>query len=88
MSPALNGSTALQRFKYSNAVEICNGITFNFYLGLPHLLLAHWFQTGRLAYFKGGWMKIKEQRSNLVKHVPKCGDVTCSVVIVLSQLLP
>ena len=26
MSPALNGSFALQRFEHSNAVELCNGI--------------------------------------------------------------
>ena len=37
MGPTLNGSTALQRFKRSNAVEICNGIMFNFYPGLPHI---------------------------------------------------
>ena len=38
MRPALNGSSALQHFKHSNAVELCNGITFNFYVGLSHLL--------------------------------------------------
>ena len=37
MSPALNGSTALQRFEHSNAVEIRNGIMFDFYPGLPHM---------------------------------------------------
>ena len=37
MSPALNGSSALQRFKRSNASEICNGIMFDFYPGLPHV---------------------------------------------------
>ena len=37
MSPALNGSSALQRFKRSNASEICNRIMFHFYLGLPYL---------------------------------------------------
>ena len=36
MSPALNGSTALQRFERSNAVEICNGM-FDFYSGPPHI---------------------------------------------------
>ena len=39
MSPALNGSVALQRFEHSNAVEIRNGIMFDFYPGLPHMLL-------------------------------------------------
>ena len=37
MSPALNGSTALQRFERGNAVEIRNGIMFNFYPGLPQM---------------------------------------------------
>ena len=37
MSPALNGSSVLRRFERSNAIEICDGITFDFYMGLPHL---------------------------------------------------
>ena len=37
MSPALNGSTALQHFKCGNMVEIRNGITSDFYPGLPHM---------------------------------------------------
>ena len=37
MSPALNGNTALQRFEHGNGVEICNGIIFDFYLGLLHI---------------------------------------------------
>ena len=37
MSPALNGSSMLERFKQSNASEIRNGVMFNFYLGLPHI---------------------------------------------------
>ena len=36
ISPALNGSSALQRFDHGNAIKICNGIVFNFLLGLPH----------------------------------------------------
>ena len=38
MNPTLNGSSALQHFKHSNAIEIRNGIMFDFYLGLPHVL--------------------------------------------------
>ena len=38
MSPALNGSSAVWSFEGSNAIEICDGITFNFYTGLPHVL--------------------------------------------------
>ena len=33
MSPALNGSSAIQRFEGS---EIRDGITFDFYMGLSH----------------------------------------------------
>ena len=39
MSPACNGSTALQRFECSNAIEIRNGIMFDFYPGLPHIYI-------------------------------------------------
>ena len=38
MSPDLNRNTALQHFKRGNAVEICNGIMFDFNPGLPHIL--------------------------------------------------
>ena len=38
MSPAFNSSPVLQHLERGNAVEIRNGITFDFYLGLPHLL--------------------------------------------------
>ena len=41
MSPALNGSTALQRFEHNNAVDIRNGIMFDFYPGLPHVYTIH-----------------------------------------------
>ena len=40
MSPALNGSSALQHFEHGNVVEVskyANGIMFNFYLGLSHV---------------------------------------------------
>ena len=32
MSPALNGSLVIQHFKHSNAIEIRNGIAFDFYI--------------------------------------------------------
>ena len=41
MSPTHNGS--LQYFECSNAIEIRNGIMFNFYLGLPHILKIYSF---------------------------------------------
>ena len=37
MNSTLNGSSALQHFKCSNAIEIRNGIMFDFYPGLPHI---------------------------------------------------
>ena len=37
MSPALNGSSAIRRFKHSDAIETHNGITFDFYMVLPHI---------------------------------------------------
>ena len=41
MSLTLSGSSALQRVKLGDALEICNGIIFNFYLGLPHIIGIH-----------------------------------------------
>ena len=38
MSPALNGSSAIQRLERSNVIEIHDGITFDFYTGLPHMI--------------------------------------------------
>ena len=39
MSPTLNESSAIQRFKHSNVIEICDGITFDFYTVLPHVYI-------------------------------------------------
>ena len=36
-SPSLNGSSVLEHFKRSNAIEIRNEIMFDFYPGLPHM---------------------------------------------------
>ena len=41
MSPALNGSSAIQRFEGGDAIEIRDGINFDFYKGLPHRSLCH-----------------------------------------------
>ena len=43
MSPALNGSSAIQRFKGSDAIEIHDRITFDFYTGLPHITSLKYF---------------------------------------------
>ena len=37
MSPTLNRSTALQHFECGNAIEMRNGLMFDFYPGLPHV---------------------------------------------------
>ena len=37
-APPLNGSSAIWRFKHSNAIEVHDGITFDFYTGLPHMV--------------------------------------------------
>ena len=37
MSPALNRSSAIRRFEGNDAIEIRDGITFDFYMGLPHM---------------------------------------------------
>ena len=39
MSPALNGSSAIWHFEDNKAIEICDRITFDFYTGLPQMLL-------------------------------------------------
>ena len=41
MNPALNRSSAIRRFEHSNAIEIRDGITFDFYTGLPHMHTYH-----------------------------------------------
>ena len=41
MSPALNESSAIRRFKGNYAIKIRDGITFDFYTGLPHILIQY-----------------------------------------------
>ena len=38
LSPALNGSSEIRRFERGDTIEICNGIIFDFYTGLPHII--------------------------------------------------
>ena len=37
MSPTLNGSSVIRLLEDSNAIEICDRITFDFYTGLPQI---------------------------------------------------
>ena len=53
MSPNLNGSLAVWRFKHSNALKIRDGITFNSYTGLPHVHLCSNKSTVQLAAWCG-----------------------------------
>ena len=39
MSPTLNGSSEIQHFECSDAIEISIGLIFDFYTGLPHVLV-------------------------------------------------
>ena len=41
MSPALKRNSATQRFEGSNAIEIHDGIIFDFYIGLPPVLFQY-----------------------------------------------
>ena len=43
MSPGLNGSSAIRRFEHNDAIEIRDGITFDFYTGLPHMNTVLWY---------------------------------------------
>ena len=45
MSPTLNGSLVIRHFEGSDAIEICNGITLDFYTGLPHAHLHIYMHT-------------------------------------------
>ena len=38
MSPTRNGSSVLERFEHGNAIKIRNGIMFDFYPGLSHVI--------------------------------------------------
>ena len=39
MSPTLNESSVIRLFKHSNVIKVCDGITFDFYTGMPHILI-------------------------------------------------
>ena len=46
VSPALNGSSALEQFELVNVIKMCNGIMFHFYPGLPHMIVKTQAMTG------------------------------------------
>ena len=53
LSPALNGSSEISRFKRKDAIAIRNGIKFVFYPGLPHTLTTVDREIFVLKYFRG-----------------------------------
>ena len=57
MSPALSGSSALQRVELGDALEIRDGIIFDFYPGLPHMWLCFCL-----------YVKIFHQQTNLMQQ--------------------
>ena len=55
MSPAPSGSLALQHVELGDALEIRDGIIFNFCSGLPHVLFAptaFMFASVKILHFK------------------------------------
>ena len=52
MSPTLNGSIALQRFEHANTVEIRDGIMFDFYPGLSHVIIVVVWSTYIIIYVR------------------------------------
>ena len=48
---AFNGGSALQRF---NVIQICNGLMFDFYPGLPHIIMRKWTWPNQKGY-SGVW---------------------------------
>ena len=63
MSSILNGSSALQHFVRGNVVEICNGIMFDFYLGLPvsfSPIITVWNTSTRLVNKWSTWIKSRK----------------------------
>ena len=56
----LNERSALRHFRYGNTVEIRNGIMFNFYPRLPHMLFvkySRYAEVGRLVGLDTFWFK-------------------------------
>ena len=64
MSPALNGSSTLERFERSNVSEIRNGIMFDSYPGLPHTLDIYLSDTTLITAIFGGRLLMQK---NLLK---------------------
>ena len=61
MSPTLKGSSAIRHFERSDVIEIRDGITSDFYTGLPHIYFVG---------FKINWDLCSQFRCNNLKRIP------------------
>ena len=63
MSPTLNASSVIQHFKDSDAIEIRDRITFDFYTGLTHIVVSKfWEWPYMVGGVRGGGLMHKEGR--------------------------
>ena len=77
MSPTLNGSSVIRCFNHSNALEIRDGITFDFYTGLAKFVKM--YITGRLTV----WISLFFNHScelNLKLYIHVACVTWCSLV--------
>ena len=71
MSPALNESSAMRCFECSDAIEIRDGITFDFCTGLPHVLTIRFHNTKTMCHCMGHiivwvWQVLTRSQSEVV----------------------
>ena len=67
MSPALNGSSVIWHFEGSDTIEIGNGITFHFYMGMPQL------QRNEIHVLKHRLTSCNEISNESHAHIDHCG---------------
>ena len=81
MSSALNESSVIRHFNHCNAIEIRDRITFDFYTGLPHMLLQlcmywwknfiHFVQRKKVGHEGDGEGKVNKQTEEKLKKLRK-----------------
>ena len=73
MSPAFNGSSALQSFEYINTIEICNRIMFDFFSKLSRVLFIQncIIQNVHVAKMGGGCV-LTHQQCTCSTSCPEC----------------